>query len=179
MLGLVSLGDVERYGLKAAALQAAPGKFVVPSESSLAAAVSLMEPGEETLPFTLDQAAVRTSSKAYPGTMVVYTAARMQNLDPADAAKVAQFIRVATSEGQRPGPGNGQLPAGYLPLRRTGVTAGLYAAAQDVATAVGTQTPPASTLPDPVQPVDHGEAEAIERHHQRKHYRIGIFRPKT
>ncbi len=116
MLGLVSLGDVERYGLRAAALQAAPGKFVEPTESSLAAAVSLMEPGEETLPFTLDQAAVRTSSKAYPGTMVVYTAARMQNLDPADAAKVAQFIRVATSEGQRPGPGNGQLPAGYLPL---------------------------------------------------------------
>ncbi len=154
MLGLVSLGDVERYGLKAAALQAAPGKFVAPSESSLAAAVSLMEPGEETLPFTLDQAAVRTSSKAYPGTMVVYTAARMQNLDEADAAKVSQFIRVATSEGQRPGPGNGQLPAGYLPLRRTGVTAGLYAAAQDVATAIGTQTPPASTLPDPVEPTD-------------------------
>ena len=162
MLGLVSLGDVERYGLKAAALQAAPGKFVEPTESSMAAAVSLMEPGEETLPFTLDQADVRTSSKAYPGTMVVYTAARMQNLDEADAAKVAQFIRVATSEGQRPGPGNGQLPAGYLPLRRTGVTAGLYAAAQDVATAIGTQTPPASTLPDPVDLTTDGGSDGTD-----------------
>ena len=41
-------------------------------------------------PFVLDQGKVRSSKKAYPGTMVVYTAARLRNLDPADAAKVAQ-----------------------------------------------------------------------------------------
>ena len=30
-------------------------------------------------------------------------------------------------------------------------------------------------FPDPVQPVDHRQAEAVEGHHQRKYYRIGIF----
>ncbi len=59
---------------------------------------------------------------AYPGTMVVYTAARLQNLAQEDAAKVAQFIRVSTTEGQRPGSGNGELPDGFLPIRRPAST---------------------------------------------------------
>ena len=70
---------------------------------------------------------------AYPGTMVVYTAARLANLDQADADKVAQFIRVATTEGQKTGTGNGELPPGYLPIEDKGVTAKLYDSAQEVA----------------------------------------------
>ena len=53
--------------------------------------------------------------------MVVYTAARLQNLAQDDADKVAQFIRISTTEGQRPGSGNGELPDGFLPIRKTGV----------------------------------------------------------
>ena len=49
--------------------------------------------------------------------MIVYTAARLQNLAQADADKVAQFIRISTTEGQRPGSGNGQLPGGLPPDR--------------------------------------------------------------
>lgn len=142
MLGIVSLGDAARYGLRAASLETTPGTYVAPDDRSLAAAVALMERDEEHRPFVLDQADVRRSDRAYPGTMVVYTAARLQNLAKADAAKVAQFIRIATTEGQRPGSGNGQLPEGYLPIQRTGVTAKLFNAAQDTADAIAAQTEP-------------------------------------
>jgi hypothetical protein len=37
----------------------------------------------------------------------------------------------------------------------------------------------ARVFADAVQPVDHGQAESIEGHHQRKYYRIGIFRPEA
>lgn len=139
MLGVVSLGDAARYGLRTAALQTKPKHFVAPSDSSMSAALKLAEQEDELGPFVLDQARVRRSASAYPGTMVVYTAARLQNLEAETAAKVAQFIRVSTTEGQRRGSGNGELPDGYLPIRKSGTTAGLYASAQAVADAVEAQ----------------------------------------
>ena len=141
MLGVVSLGDVERYGLRSAALETKPDRFVAPSGASVSAAVALTKQRRPGEPFVLDQADVRRSGKAYPGAMVVYTAAKTSGLATDDADKVAQFIRVATSEGQRPGTGNGQLPAGFLPLKRSGVTAKLHAEAQRVAAAVEKQAP--------------------------------------
>ncbi|WP_193611391.1 hypothetical protein [Nocardioides lijunqiniae] len=141
MLGIVSLGDAERFGLRSAALQTKPGRYVAPTEGSIAAAVSLTEQDGKLGPFVLDQKDVRGSARAYPGAMVVYTAARLRGMDEEDAAKVAQFIRVSTSEGQRAGTGNGELPEGYLPIRAKGVTGRLYDAAQRVADAVEKQTP--------------------------------------
>ena len=99
----------------------------------------------------LDQADVRKSGTAYPGTMVVYTAARLRNLLEEDAEKVAQFIRVSTTEGQQPGTGNGELPAGFLPIKKSGVTAKLYDSAQEVADAVEKQAPK-PTEPTPRRP---------------------------
>ena len=142
MLGVVSLGDVARYGLRSAALETRPGKFVEPSTSSLRAAVKLARQGKPLQPFTMDMKALRDSSHAYPGSMIVYTAAKTQHLDQADAAKVSQFIRVSSTEGQRQGSGNGQLPEGYLPIRNSGVTKKLYVSAQQVATAVAAQKEP-------------------------------------
>ncbi|GGO73211.1 hypothetical protein [Nocardioides deserti] len=142
VLGLTSLGDAARYGLRSAALETKPGRYVRPTSASLAAAVRLAEQAEPMAPFVLDQVDVRRSGAAYPGTMVVYTAARLRNLPKDDARKVAQFIRIATTEGQRPGSGNGQLPEGFLPIRRTGVTAPLFRSAQAVADAVAAQRRP-------------------------------------
>jgi hypothetical protein len=100
-------------------------------------------------PFVLDQADVRRSRKAYPGTVVVYTAARLRDLDPSDAKKVALFIRTATTEGQKVGAGNGELPAGFVPLKKTGATRKLYDVAQEVADAVEAQTPLPTEEPSP------------------------------
>lgn len=144
MLGITSLGDASRFGLRAAALETKSGTYVAPSTSSLASAVKLMEQKKKLEPFALDQGDVRKSSSAYPGTMVVYTAARLRNLPEEDADKVALFIRTATSEGQREGFGNGELPGGFLPIRKSGTTAGLFASAREVADKVEKQTP----LPD-------------------------------
>lgn len=147
MLGIVSIGDAERYGLRSAALETKPGTYVEPNPRSLAAAVQLADQAKEAHPFVIDQADVRKSSDAYPGTMIVYTAARLQNLPKEDAAKVAQFIRVSMAEGQQPGSGNGELPAGYLPIQQTGVTAKLYDSAQEVADAIEEQKAPTPTDP--------------------------------
>jgi hypothetical protein len=154
MLGIVSLGDVERYGLRSAALETKSGQYVAPSEASLGAAVALTEQKKDGDPFLLDQGDVRKSGKAYPGTMVVYTAAKTADLPAEEATKVAQFIRVSTTEGQRPGTGNGELPAGFLPIKKSGVTAKLHNEAQRVAAAVEKQTPvptetPSSSTPPP------------------------------
>jgi hypothetical protein len=142
MLGLVSLGDAARYGLRTAALQTEPHTFVAPSRRSLAAAVALTTHGDRLSPYVLDQADVRRSGRAYPGTMVVYTAARLANLPKPQADKVAQFIRVSTTEGQRPGSGNGQLPEGYLPITRQGPTGKLFDQAQRAADAIERQKVP-------------------------------------
>jgi hypothetical protein len=176
MLGLVSLGDLERYGLKAAALQTKKGTYVGPSDTSLAAAVDLARQqapkkggkggghgnqgadnakvGTSTTfdpsrPFVLDQADVRRSGKAYPGTMIVYTAAKLRELAKEDARKVAMFIRTATSEGQKAGAGNGELPRGFLPITHKGVTKKLYDAAESVAGLVEKQTPLPTEEPSP------------------------------
>jgi hypothetical protein len=150
MLGIVSLGDAARFGLRTAALEAKKGTYVEPTSSSLSAALKLSKQKKEHGPFALDQADVRKSRTAYPGTMVVYTAARLQNLEQADAAKVAQFIRVSTSEGQREGSGNGRLPEGFLPITKKGVTAPYYASAQEVADAIEAQKKPAGKPTDGV-----------------------------
>jgi hypothetical protein len=154
ILGVVSLGDAARYGLRTAALEARAGSYVAPTDRSLSAALKLSKQEDKLGPFVLDQADVRKSRTAYPGTIVVYTAARLQNLEQDDADKVAQFIRVSTSEGQRPGSGNGELAEGFLPIRKTGVTAPYYDSAQDVADAVEAQKKPAGKPTD--EPSDSG-----------------------
>jgi hypothetical protein len=141
VLGVVSLGDAARYGIKTAALQTRKGTYVAPDDASLARAVKLSTQSGPRLPFVLDQADVARNGRAYPGTMVVYTAARLRGLERENADKVAQFVRVATTEGQRRGSGNGELPAGYLPIARTGATAKLFRSAQVVADAIQAQTP--------------------------------------
>jgi hypothetical protein len=148
ILGVVTLGDAARYGLKTAALQTRPGTYVAPTDSSLGRAVALAEQPGRRRPFVLEQADVTEDGRAYPGTMVVYTAARLRNLDKEVADQVAQFVRVSTTEGQRLGSGNGQLPQGYLPIRRTGPTAKLFRSAQEVADAIEAQAP-AKAQPQP------------------------------
>ncbi|WP_151084682.1 hypothetical protein [Nocardioides cynanchi] len=147
MLGLVTLGDAQRYGLTTARLQAAPGHYVAADDAGITAALALAEPTGKLHPFDLSQSRIRTSTKAYPGAMVVYTAAKTYGLPAQTAAHVAQFIRVSSTEGQRPGRGNGHLAAGYVPITNAGVTKGFFQQAQLVAAAVAAQkappTPPA------------------------------------
>ena len=117
MLGVVSLGDVERYGLRSAALETKRGAYVAP-ERRLARRRGRRWPSRR-------RTASRSSStratcagpgKAYPGTMVVYTAAQTrQPARPRTPPRSPSSSGSSTTEGQRPGTGNGELPAGFLP----------------------------------------------------------------
>lgn len=148
MLGLVDLGDAARYDLPLASLETTSGAFVAPSATSLAAAVKVAKPDKKNKPFLLDELTLRRASDAYPGTMVVYTAAKTTALAKADAKHVAQFIQVSLSEGQVPGRGNGQLPQGYLPITDSGVTKALYQAGMTARKAILAQKQPkAPTTP--------------------------------
>ncbi|WP_421732739.1 hypothetical protein [Cellulomonas sp.] len=149
MLGLVSLGDAERYGLRTAELRTdgtgAGATFVAPSVATMSTAVAQATQPAAGKPFTLDRASLDPAG--YPGTMIVSTAARVSGLTAADAGHVAQFIRTATTEGQVSGPGNGQLPDGFVPIASTGPTAALYAAAQQAASTIEAQKGPAVAPP--------------------------------
>jgi hypothetical protein len=163
MLGIVSLADAQRYGLHTASLRTGAGgarKFVAPSTASIAAAVKVAKPKSPTSAFTVSQAMLRKTPSAYPGTMIVYTVAKLTGLEKTDAKNVASFIRIATNEGQVPGSGNGKLPAGYVPITKAGATAALYAQAQKVAKLVEAQKEPAAK-PAKAAPTKKAPAAAV------------------
>lgn len=141
MLGLLSLGDAARFGIDVATLETSPDRFVGPTEAAQAAAVALMKQpkGKPLAPYSLDQAAVRKAGDAYPGTMVVYAAAKTCELDKALAGTVASFLKIASTEGQVEGSGNGRLPRGYLPITKSGATSALFATAQKASDAIKVQ----------------------------------------
>jgi hypothetical protein len=153
MLGLVTLSDAARYALPTASLRTAVTEdgatFVAPTTSSLQAAVSVMTSSEAGQPYLPDAAALHESTTAYPGTMVLHAAFPLTGLSATAAGDAASFVTIATTEGQVEGQGTGELPEGYAPLTATGATAGLFAAAQEVAAAVarhsGSMAAPAST----------------------------------
>ena len=140
MLGITSLGDAARLGLRTAALHTGGGTYVGPGDASLSAAVKVAEPTAPLQPFELSQAALARMPRAYPATMIVYTAARTANLDEAEAAKVALFLDVALGEGQKRGYENGELPPGYLPITASGTTKALHDSAVAAARAIADQT---------------------------------------
>lgn len=157
MLALVPLGDAERLGLRVASLSTASdaaASFQAPTDATMSAALRAFSQDEPGGLFTADYSAMPAT--AYPGTMVVSTAALdsvppspFKALAAADAAHVAEFIRVSTTEGQVGGRGNGELPEGYLPILSSGATAKLYDAAQLSATAIEEQDPSVLVTPTP------------------------------
>ena len=122
MLGIVSLGDANATACRSAALETKSGRRrrIVARERPRSVAARRADASRQTTgrPFVLDQADVRKSRKAYPGTMVVYTAAKTADLPAEDATTRSRSSSgSATTEGQRAGTGNGELPAGFLPDR--------------------------------------------------------------
>ena len=175
VVGLVSLADADRYQLNVAQLQThvdsvptapftdATGRtFVAPTTASLKATVALLKPVKALGTFPIPYEALRgTAGKgAYPGTMLMTLDAPTSGLKADDARKLATFVRWATSTGQTPGGGNGQLPGGYLPLTSANGAAPLVAYAGTAATALaaqqgyvpavdGSSTPPPAASPTP------------------------------
>lgn len=162
MIGVTPLADVDRYGLRSAALETTDGHFVEPTDASLRAATSLLKPDRATGTWPVPYPTIESSPKAkaaYPGTMVVYAAVPTTGLPRIDALDYAQLLRFAGSSGQDQGFGVGQLPPGYLPLtarnglgtlaRFTEVAADDVEAQNGKLPSMTDPTPPASTSPPP------------------------------
>jgi hypothetical protein len=142
MIGLTTVPEAQRYGLRTAALLTNHGRYVAPDKQSMAAAVRLLHPDEHSGVWSTDYAGVvrdPSDETAYPGTMVVYLAVPTSGLPKQDAADFAQLMRFAATRGQRPGLEVGDLPPGYLPMTKADGLAPLVSYADVAAAAVAAQ----------------------------------------
>ena len=141
MIGITPLADTQRYQLQTAALQTTSGTFVAPTDTSLQAAASLLQPDTTsgTWPIPYDQFQQSAGAAAYPGSMVVYAAVPTTGLPTADAQDYAALLTFAATTGQTQGYGVGQLPPGYLPLTVADGLGALASYTQAAATDVAAQ----------------------------------------
>jgi hypothetical protein len=153
MLGIVSLGDAAREGLRLASLETsssvpastkitdASGRtFVAPTPDSIKAAAAQLKPDKASNTFTFSYDTLRSSAPAaYPGTMVVYAAVPTSGLSPSLANDYSQLISFAAGAGQTPGTGQGKLPDGFLPMTSANGLGSLAAFSSRAATAVVAQ----------------------------------------
>ncbi len=105
--------DAVRFLFPTAALENAAGKFVLPTDQAMAAAVKDMTVsanGVRSMNFTKNDPA------AYPLTMVIYAMVPTGGISKTKAAKIAQFLDYVAGQGQQPGNQPGELAPGYLPL---------------------------------------------------------------
>lgn len=131
VLGLVSVSAARRYNLRTAALQTTtsvpPGRtfddadgrqFVAADVAGMREAATLLEPDAAAGTWVLDHDRLSTdeAARAYPGTMPVYAVVPTVELTKRTARKMNELLCYAAGPGQRAGTGNGQLPAGYLPV---------------------------------------------------------------
>lgn len=175
LFGLVALADARRYDLPTASLlshtdSAASAKFtdstgrtfVGPTDDGLKTAASLLKEDKAAGTWPIPYTDLRGDSgkAAYPGTMLVSLDVPTRGLPAADAARYAQLIAWATTTGQTPGTGIGQLPSGYLPLTAANGLGALTSYAAVAAAAVkaqqgyvpavdGSSTPPPAPSPLP------------------------------
>lgn len=140
MIGITSLGDAQRYDLNTAALATGPNTYVAPTPTSLHAAAVMLKPDPNTGTWPIPYQSIETSgSSAYPGAMVVYAAIPTEGLPATDAQDYATFLDFASTAGQTPGYGVGQLPPGYLPMTKANGLIELAAYTQAAAKAVAAQ----------------------------------------
>lgn len=118
LIGVTPVADNYRNLVRSAALESAPGVFVQPTPATMDAAARLMRPDAATGTWSLPYPDLRRTADehAYPGTMIVNTAAPTSGLSAQSAADLSSFLRFVITEGQHPGLGVGQLPPGYVPI---------------------------------------------------------------
>jgi hypothetical protein len=149
VMAILDEGDAALNRFPVAALKNAAGKFVRPTNTTMAAALKhMISDGDGTLQMNLTD----KTKNAYPLTMVIYAMAPTSGLSHAKAAAIAKFIDFAAGPGQSPGLTPGKLPPGYLPLPAS-MRAQARKDAAEVLKQTGTKSTPnpglGSTTPGP------------------------------
>ena len=141
MWSLIDQADAARFLIPAAALENADGKFVQPTDASMAAAVKDMTVSANS---TRSMNYTHKDPAAYPLTMVVYAVVPTGGISKAKAAAIAQFLDFVANQGQVRGTSPGELAPGYLPLPQS-LRAQALAAATKVLDQVGDPKPKAKS----------------------------------
>jgi PBP superfamily domain len=110
---ILDQADAKRFLFPTAALENAAGKFVLPTDQAMAAAVNDMTVSNNGI---LSTNLTKKDPAAYPLTMVIYAAVPTGGISKTKAAKIAQFLDFVANQGQRTGGQPGELAPGYLPL---------------------------------------------------------------
>ena len=150
VLSFTDTASASRYQIYSASLLNQAGQFVLPTVAAMTAAAGAMTSTSaqpQVVSYDPSSTAARTATAAYPLTMPVYAATNPAKLDASLRPSYSAFITYAATDGQTPGEGLGQLPAGYAPIPEAWRTQAL-AAARAVATgqvAVPTKSVPTTT----------------------------------
>jgi hypothetical protein len=123
LFAILDEGDAAAYQLPVASIENAAGKYVAPTNASMAAALGEMTTAKNhitrQMKFTESSKFLKhhpSVSDAYPLTMVIYAMVPTGGISKKKAARVAQWLDFVANQGQQSGYGPGQLPPGYLPL---------------------------------------------------------------
>jgi hypothetical protein len=133
LLAVTDEADAATFLMPTAAIRNGAGRYVTPTQKSMAAALRSMVTAKNGI---TQQVNLKSKNPAeYPLTMVVYALVPIGGISHAKAVKISRWLDYVTGPGQQQGEVSGKLPMGYLPLPRR-----LRAQAQHVATEVLDQT---------------------------------------
>jgi hypothetical protein len=133
LFAVLDSGDTSAYLMPTAAILNHAGRYVQPSQRSMAAALQSMVTASNGITQQLN---LNSSNPAeYPLTMVIYAMVPTHGVSTTKAAQIARWLRYVAGPGQVQGSSPGQLPPGYLPL-----PAALQTEAMNAANAVQDQS---------------------------------------
>ena len=115
LFAILDQADAAAYELPVASLENAAGKYVLPTNAGMSAALGTMH----TDPNHVTQDVAEHDKKAttaYPLTMVIYAMVPTGGIGKKKAQKIAQWLDFVANHGQVQGTQPGDLPPGYLPL---------------------------------------------------------------
>jgi hypothetical protein len=114
LFAILDEADAAAYQLPVASIENADGKFVAPTDASMAATLAGMSTAGNHITQQVNQK--RKVAGTYPLTMVIYAMVPTSGISKKKAASIARFLDFVAGDGQQPGLAAGELPPGYLPL---------------------------------------------------------------
>jgi hypothetical protein len=151
LFAVLDEADAAAYELPVAALANAAGKYVLPTDAGMAAALSTMYTYGNHISDVREND--KKATGAYPLTMVIYAMVPTGGISKKKARKIAQFLDFVANAGQVQGDQAGDLPPAYLPLtpkmRAQTLKAAREVLSQKGSTKAAPSTAPATPTPKP------------------------------
>jgi hypothetical protein len=114
LFAVLDNADASAYLMPSAAILNHAGRYVQPTQQSMAAALQSMVTASNGITQQVNMGS--NNPAEYPLTMVIYAMVPTTGVSKTKAATIASWLRFVAGQGQVHGSAPGQLPAGYLPL---------------------------------------------------------------